>query len=141
MKNLMMLLALFTVVHPGPLAAQSADALTDGQRAAIKRAQVLGEEQASPIALRLSGIVKQIYLNQLADTPDVALKTTLDGEMKELVWQLLLLKGESMWAAVRVLRPEQRATIREQVAKGTAGSDLPDLMDVIAHTFHLVEKR
>jgi hypothetical protein len=141
LKILMFVLAALAVVHPIAVRAQTADSLTEDQRTAIKLAKALAEEKAAPLALRLAAVVKRIYANNLADTPDLEVTTTLDGEMKELVWQLLLVKGESMWAAVRVLTPEQRATIREQVASRTTGTDLPDLIDVIARTFKLSDKK
>src|SRR3954447_747285 len=101
----MFVLTALTMVRPVAARAQSADVLRDDQRNAIKVAQAQAEQKAAPIALRLAGVVKQIYVNNLADAPDVALTNALDGEMKELVWQLLLVKGESMWTAVRVLTP------------------------------------
>jgi hypothetical protein len=139
-KILMFVLATLSVLHPMSVRAQSADALSEDQRVAIKRAQVQAEQTAAPVALRLAGVVKRIYANNLADAPDLALTTALDAEMKDLVWQLLLVKGESMWAAVRVLTPEQRGAIRAQVATATLGTDLPDLMDVITRTFTLTDK-
>lgn len=137
----MCVLVALAVVVPAAARAQSADALSDDQRSAIKRAQAQAEEKAAPIALRLAGVVRKIYENNLADTPDAAVTSALDAEMKDLVWQVLLVKGESMWAAVRVLTAEQKAIIREEVAKAATGSDLPDLMDLIARTFHLTDKK
>jgi len=140
-KILMLFVTVLALVRPVAAHAQSADVLSDDQRTAITLAQAEAEQKTAPIAVRLGWVVKQIYDNNLSDTPDAALTARLDDEMKELVWQLLLIKGESMWAAVRVLTPEQRATIRGQVAKAAASSDVPDLMDVIARTFKLTDKK
>ena len=140
-KIVMMVLALFAVVQPMEVCAQSVDMLSEDQRSAIRLAQARAEEEAAPIALRLGSVVKQIYTNNLADAPNAALTSTLDAEMKELVWQLLLVKGESMWAAVRALTPQQKAVIREQVTQAATGSDVPDLLDLIARRFNLTEKK
>ena len=45
------------------------------------------------------GVVQKIYDNNLADSPNETLRVSLDNEMKDLVWQMLLTKGDTMWAA------------------------------------------
>jgi hypothetical protein len=131
----------FTVTPVFAEGGQTADALSSQQRAAITLAQAEGEQKAGPIALRLASVVTRLYENNLSEAPDVAVRTTLDAEMKDLVWQLLMVKGESMWAAVRALTPEQRQMLRDQIPKPNAGGNVPDLMDLISHTFHLADKK
>ena len=55
--------------------------------------------------------------------------------MKELVWQVLVVKGDSMWAAFRVLTPEQKRRVRVEIAKPQPPGNLPDVMEVIAKLF------
>ena len=55
--------------------------------------------------------------------------------MKDLVWQLLLTKGDTMWAAFRLLTPEQKRIVKAEIAQPRAPGDLPDVMDLIVKKF------
>jgi hypothetical protein len=118
-------------------AAQNVPALTDAQKSAIRAVQSESEQKATQLAVQLATVVQKIYDNNLSDTPDEELRVTLDNQMKELVWQMLLVKGNSMWAAFRLLTPEQKQIIRTEVARPRPPGDLPDVMDLIVKTFQL----
>jgi Spy/CpxP family protein refolding chaperone len=120
--------------------AQDNHALTEAQKTAIQAIEVGSATKAAPIAARLAGVVRQIYANRLADMPDEVLATSLGTEMRDLTWQLLSIKGESMWAAVGVLTPEQKQIIRAELAKRQQGTDLTDLMELITQTFKVQRK-
>ena len=114
--------------------------LDDAQQTALKAIQAEAEQRAAPVALQLASVVRKIYQNNLSDMPEAGLRATLDAQMKELVWQLLEMKGGAMWAAFRVLTPPQKDIVRAQVLQRPTSGDLPDLMDVITHTFAVDKK-
>ena len=123
---------------PGALAAQSVvPPLSDAQKTAIASLRSESEKKATLIAVQLAAVVQKIYDNNLADSPNEALRVSLDNEMKELVWQLLLTKGDTMWAAFRLLTPEQKRIVKAEIARPRAPGDLPDVMDLIVKTFGL----
>ena len=66
--------------------------LTDAQIAAIRVIQAESEQRAAPIALHLADVVHRLYDNNLSDTPSEQLRGVLDAEMKDLVWQALVVK-------------------------------------------------
>jgi Spy/CpxP family protein refolding chaperone len=109
--------------------------LTDAQKEAIRAIGSAVETKALPVAMQLSAVVSKVYENNLSETPNEDLRATLSGQMKELVWQALQLKGEAMWAAFRVLTPEQKAIVRADVAAPRTPGDLPDVLDIIARRF------
>ncbi|MDQ3907956.1 MAG: hypothetical protein M3268_06390 [Acidobacteriota bacterium] len=124
----------------GATNAPSSDAahtLTDEQKQAIKRVQADAEKLAAPAAARLAEIVGKIYENMLADEPDEKLRADLSAQMKEAVWALLEIKGQSIHDIVRVLMPAQRQIVRAESKKQGAPSDLSE---VVAHTFKLGDK-
>jgi hypothetical protein len=118
-------------------AAQDVPALTDAQKTAIASLRSDSEKKATLMAVQLAVVVQKIYDNNLSDTPNEALRGTLDNEMKDLVWQLLMTKGDAMWAAYRLLTPEQKRIVRAEIAKPRPPGDLPDVMDLIVKTFNL----
>ena len=133
----------FVTLTGSPAAADWQDAtpgLSEVQIAAIKTIQSQAEQKMTPAALRLAAVVQHLYVNNLSDTPDESARAALDAEMKELVWQMLTAKGDSMWAAFRVLTPEQKQLVRAEIAKPQKPGDLPDVMEVIAKLFKLAAK-
>jgi hypothetical protein len=137
------LVVLWTMLGAGQVLAQTSSSnispaappLTDAQKEAIRSIQSTTEAKGVPVAIQLAAVVAKLYENNLSDTPNDELRAKLDAQMKELVWQALQLKGEAMWAAFRVLSPEQKAIVRVDVAKPPRPGELPDLLDVIARRF------
>jgi hypothetical protein len=122
---------------PDAAAAHDVPALTDAQKTAIASLRSETEKKATLMAVQLAAIVQRIYDNNLSDTPNEDLRVALDNEMKDLVWQLLMTKGDAMWAAFRLLTPEQKRIVRTEIAKPRSPGDLPDVMDLIVKTFKL----
>ena len=122
---------------PSTAAVQDVPALTEAQKSAIQQIQTESDQKAAQIAVQLAAVVQKIYDNNLSDTPAEELRVTLDSQMKELVWQMLLLKGNSMWAAFRVLTPEQKRIVKAEIAKPRPAGDLPDVMELIVKLFRL----
>jgi hypothetical protein len=123
-------------VTPSP-GTQDVPALSDAQKTAIASLRSESEKKATLIAVQLAAVVQKIYDNNLADSPNETARVSLDNEMKELVWQLLLTKGDTMWAAFRLLTPEQKRIVKTEIARPRAPGDLPDVMDLIVKTFGL----
>jgi hypothetical protein len=121
-------------------AAQDVPALTDAQKSAIRALQTESEQKATQLAVQLATVVQKIYDNNLSDAPNEQLRVTLDDEMKELVSQMLLVKGNSMWAAFRLLTPEQKRIVRTEIAKPRPPGDLPDVMDLIVKIFKVTAR-
>jgi hypothetical protein len=124
-------------VAPNAAAVQDVHALTDAQVTAIRALQAESGQKATQLAVELAAVVKRIYDNNLSDTPNEELRVALDNQMKELVWQMLLVKENSMWAAFRLLTPEQKRIVRTEIARPRPPGDLPDVMDLIVKTFKL----
>jgi hypothetical protein len=122
---------------PAAPAAQNVPALSEAQKTAIASLRSESEKKTTLIAVQLAAVVQRIYDNNLADSPDETLRVSLDNEMKDLVWQMLLTKGDTMWAAFRQLTPEQKRIVRAEIAQPRAPGDLPDVMDLIVKTFGL----
>lgn len=120
---------------PAVPAAQNVPALSDAQKTAIASLRMESEKKATLVAVQLAAVVQKIYDNNLADSPNETLRVSLDNEMKDLVWQLLQSKGDTMWAAYRLLTPEQKQIVKADIAKPRAPGDLPDVMDLIVKTF------
>jgi hypothetical protein len=118
-------------------AAPQVPGLTDAQRSAIRTLQSESEQKTTQLAVQLAGVVQKIYDNNLSETPNDELRVSLDNQMKDLVWQMLLVKGNAMWAAFRQLTPEQKQIVRSEIARPRAPGDLPDVMDLIVKTFRL----
>lgn len=108
--------------------------LTDAQKQALKAIDEEAKKKAAPLALQLGEVAKKVYTNMLADPPDPELRTKLAGEMRETVWALLSIKGDSIWQSVAVLTPEQKRLLKAEMAKPGAPADLSE---VIGHLFHL----
>jgi hypothetical protein len=115
----------------------AAHTLSETQRQAIKRIKDESEKKAAPVALRFAGIVSRIYENMLADNPDEGLRAKLDAEMKEVSWELLAVKGQSIHDIVGVLTPAQKQLVKSEMSKPGAPADLSE---VVARTFRLDEK-
>jgi len=115
----------------------AAHTLSETQRQAIKRIKDESEKKAAPVALRFAGIVSRIYENMLADRPDEGLRAKLDAEMKEVSWELLAVKGQSIRDIVGVLTPAQKQLVKSEMLKPGAPADLSE---VVARTFKLDEK-
>ena len=122
---------------PATPGAQNVPALSEAQKTAIASLRSESEKKTTLIAVQLAAVVQRIYDNNLADSPNQTLRVSLDNEMKDLVWQMLLTKGDTMWAAFRQLTPEQKRIVRAEIAQPRAPGDLPDVMDVIVKTFGL----
>ncbi|HZT59870.1 MAG TPA: hypothetical protein VFA21_14765 [Pyrinomonadaceae bacterium] len=117
--------------------ADAAHTLSDAQRQAIARIKAESEKRAAPAAARLAGVVSGLYANMLADRPDEQQRAKLDAQLKELTWELLVIKGQLMRDTVNVLTPEQKQLVRSEMKKPGAPADLSE---VIARTFKLDEK-
>ena len=115
----------------------AAHTLSETQKQAIKRIKTESEKKAAPAALRLAGIVSQLYENMLSDKPDEQLRAKLDAELKDVTWELLVIKGQSMRDTVNVLTPEQKQLVKSEMLKPGASADLSE---VIARTYKLDEK-
>jgi hypothetical protein len=115
--------------------AQVPPALTDVQTSAIRALQSESGQKTTQLAVELAAVVQKIYDNNLADAPNEELRVTLDNQMKELVWQMLVVRGNSMWAAYRLLTPEQKGIVRTEIAKPRPPGDLPDVLELIVKTF------
>ena len=111
--------------------------LSEEQKKSLKGIKVESEKKAAPIALRFAGIVRQVYENMLADKPDKKLRAKLDAEMKETGWELLMIKGQSMFDAVAVLTPEQKRILKAEMMKPGAPADMGELIE---KTFKLADK-
>ena len=108
--------------------------LSEAQVNALKAIKVESEKKAAPAALHFAGVMRQVYENMLADKPDAELRTKLDAEMKEGIWGLLLIKGQSMFDAVAVLTPEQKRILKAEMMKPGAPADM---MELIEKTFKI----
>lgn len=131
--------------HPRPAGAAegttqdavSVPALNDAQLAAIKAIQAEAMQKAAPTAQQLASVVRRLYENNLSDSPDADVRRELDAQLKELLWQTLVVKGNATWAAFRVLTPEQKALVRAELAKPWKPGELPEVMDVMRKMFKL----
>lgn len=117
--------------------AANIPSLSEEQKKSLMAIKVESEKKAAPIALRFAGIVKRIYENMLADKPNPRLRAKLDAEMKETGWQLLMIKGQSMFDAVAVLTPEQKRILKAEMMKPGAPADMGELIE---KTFKPTEK-
>lgn len=115
----------------------AAHTLSEAQRRTIARIKAESEKRAAPAAARLAGVVSGLYANMLADRPDERQRAKLDAELKELTWELLVIKGQLMRDTVAVLTPEQKQLVKSEMKKPGAPADLSE---VIARTFKLDEK-
>jgi hypothetical protein len=120
---------------PNAAAAQGVPPLTDTQSSAIRALETESGQKTTQLAVQLAAVVQKIYDNNLSDTPNEQLGASLDTQMKELVWQMLQIKGSSMWAAYRLLTPDQKRIVRSEIAKPRPPGDLPDVMELIVKTF------
>jgi hypothetical protein len=118
-------------------AGPEAPPLNDAQKSAIRALQSDSEQKSAQAATQLAGIVQKIYENNLSDAPNEDLRVTLDDQMRELVWQMVSIKGNAMWTAFRLLTPEQKRVVRTEIAKPRPTGDLPDVLDLIVRTFQL----
>jgi hypothetical protein len=125
--------------QPVPAAPTAPDvpALNDAQKSAIRALQGESEQKTVQAAGQLAGIVQKIYENNLLDTPNEELRVTLDNQMRDLVWQMVSIKGNAMWTAFRLLTPEQKRIVRVEIAKPRPTGDLPDVLDLIVRTFQV----
>jgi Spy/CpxP family protein refolding chaperone len=111
--------------------------LSEAQMQAIKSILAESKKKAAPVALRLGLTAKQVYENILSDKPDEAVAERLSKEMKEVVGELVSIRGQSMREAVKVLTPEQKQLLKSEMAKPGAPADL---MELIVHLFNIPEK-
>ena len=116
---------------------QSAPSLTPAQKQALRAIQSSNEQRAKPQALRMAQIARRIYANLLAERPDERLRSKLGKELDAAVLELLHIKGESIQESVRVLTPEQKRLLQEEMLKPDAPADL---MEVMARTFAFEDK-
>jgi Spy/CpxP family protein refolding chaperone len=133
---------LFLVCIGAPLQAQQASsaearptseatkplALTADQKRALESIEEAAKRKAESGGLKLAGTVRQVYENMLSDFPDEAKGQRLGADMKEAMWELLSIKGESIRDSVQVLTPQQKAKLRAEIAKPDAPSDLTELI-------------
>jgi hypothetical protein len=120
--------------------AQEVPALNDAQKSAIRALQSESEQRTTQAAGQLAGVVQKIYENNLLDTPNDELRATLDNQMRDLVWQMVSIKGNAMWTAFRLLTPEQKRIVRTEIAKPRPTGDLPDVLDLIVRTFQVTAR-
>jgi Spy/CpxP family protein refolding chaperone len=125
------------VAVPAP---QDPPALNDAQKSAIRALQGESEQKTAQAARQLAGVVQKIYENNLLDTPNEELRATLDTQMRDLVWQMVSIKGNAMWTAFRLLTPEQKQFVRTEIAKPRPTGDLPDVLDLIVRTFQVTTR-
>jgi hypothetical protein len=111
--------------------------LSQTQLQVIKSIRAEGEKGAAPLALHLAAVAKRIYENMLSEREDAALRRKLSREMEKVAAQLLAIKGQSIRGMVRVLTPEQRSIVRNEMRKPDAPGDLSEL---IARVFGIPEK-
>ncbi len=111
--------------------------LSDAQKQAIKRIDTIAKLKAAPSALKMASVVSRIYQNMLADKPDEKLRVSLNDELRDVTWQLLTIKGQSIRDIVNVLTPAQKQLIKSEMHKPGAPADLSE---VIAHMFKLEDK-
>lgn len=95
------------------------------------------EKKVAPLAMRLAAAAKRIYENMLSEKEDDVLRQSLSKEMNEAVVGILAIKGQSIREMVRVLTPEQRQFIRNEMRKPDAPGDLSEL---IMRVFNVPEK-
>ena len=131
-----------TGVQPAPAQLPSAGSpqdvpLNDAQKSAIRALQGESEQRTAQAAAQLAGIVQKIYENNLADTPNEEIRVTLDNQMRDLVWQMVSIKGNAMWTAFRLLTPDQKRIVRTEIARPRPTGDLPDVLDLIVRTFQV----
>ena len=105
--------------------------LSEEQKKSLKAIKTESEKKAAPIALRFAGIIRQVYENMLADKPDKELRAKLDAEMKETGWELLMIKGQSMFDAVAILTTEQKRILKAEMIKPGAPADMMELIEKI----------
>ncbi|HZS47256.1 MAG TPA: hypothetical protein VFC63_19435 [Blastocatellia bacterium] len=108
--------------------------LTESQKQAIKKIKSEAEKKAAPLATRLASIVKQDYQDMLADKSDEKLRERLTVELKDVTWQLLAIKGQTMRDAVHVLTANQKEILKREMIKPGAPADLMELIDKIFDT-------
>jgi len=127
--------------QPPAAAASPMDVpLNDAQKSAIRALQGESEQRTAQAAAQLAGIVQKIYENNLSDTPNDELRVTLDNQMRELVWQMVSIKGNAMWTAFRLLTPDQKRIVRTEIARPRPTGDLPDVLDLIVRTFQVTAR-
>jgi hypothetical protein len=126
-----------TAVLAQAVAAQAPPVLNDAQKSAIRALQGESEQKTMQVATELAGLVQKVYENNLSDTPNEELRVSLDAQMKELVWQMVAIKGNAMWAAFRLLTPDQKRLVRTEIVKPRPTGDLPDVLDLIVRTFQV----
>lgn len=112
----------------GQQAPGKVEPLTDVQMKQMLAIKKDVDQKAGPAAARVAEVTRRIYDNMLADKPDEALRAKLSGEMREAVWALLEIKGQSIHDAVAVLTPVQRMQLRVEMAKPGAPGDLSELI-------------
>lgn len=120
-----------------PDAAEAGPRLSPAQLQAVKAIRTESAKRAAPLALRLATVAKQIYANMLSEREDAVLRRKLSREMNNVAAQLLAIKGQSIRDIVKVLTPEQRSLIRNEMRKPDAPGDLAEL---IARVFNVPEK-
>lgn len=125
------LLLLTCLPSSGQQVQSKTDVLTPAQRTKMIAIQKDAEQKAAPAAAHLAEITRQIYANMLAETPDEALRTKLSGEMRDAVWQLFEIKGQSIHDAIRVLTPTQRKQLKTEMVKPGAPADITELIGKI----------
>ena len=111
--------------------------LSEAQMQAIKSILAESKKKAAPVALRLGLTAKQVYENILSDKPDEAVAERLSKEMKEVVGELVSIRGQSMRDSVKVLTPEQKQLLKSELVKPGAPADL---MELIIRLFNIPEK-
>jgi hypothetical protein len=114
--------------------------LNEAQKSAIRALQGESEQRTAQAAAQLAGIVQKIYENNLSDTPNEELRVTLDNQMRDLVWQMVSIKGNAMWTAFRLLTPDQKRIVRTEIARPRPTGDLPDVLDLIVRTFQVTAR-
>jgi hypothetical protein len=111
--------------------------LSDSQKHAIQAIHARNKLKAAPTALRLANTVKQVYDNLLAEKMDEQLADKLRLQMKEVVGDLVVIRGEAMREAVTVLNSQQKQFLKTELSKpGGQG----ELIEVMMKVFKIPEK-
>jgi Spy/CpxP family protein refolding chaperone len=111
--------------------------LSDAQKQAIQTIVRDNKKKAAPVALRLARTAHQVYENLLADAPDRQRADNLRDQMKDLVGQLVVIRGEAMREAVKILTSEQRRYLRAEIARPGAQGEL---IEIMMKVFQIPEK-
>jgi Spy/CpxP family protein refolding chaperone len=117
--------------------AGSVHPLSEAQKQAIKSLLDETKKSAGPLLLPLGQTVKEIHENMLSEKPDEVLNQKLIKKITEVTSELINVKIQTNQKIVNLLTPEQKQTIKDELAKQDAPTDL---FDVVKRVFDIPEK-